>query len=65
MRKENSQSYENFPCARIGLDAQGGGVAIEEALHDKNKLKEGEQLIWPVIDYKKVRIQTIKLDFIY
>ena len=42
-----------FPCARIGLDAQGGGVAIEEALHDKNKLKEGEQLIWPVIDYNK------------
>ena len=42
-----------FPCARIGLDAQGGGVAIEEALHDKNKLKEGEKLIWPVIDYNK------------
>ena len=42
-----------FPCARIGLDAQGGGVAIEEALHDKNKLKEGEQLIWPFIDYNK------------
>ena len=42
-----------FPCARIGLDAQGGGVAIEEALHDKNKLKEGEQLIWPYIDYNK------------
>lgn len=44
-----------FPCARIGLDAQGGGVAIEEALHDKNKLKEGEQLIWPIIDYKKAK----------
>jgi hypothetical protein len=42
-----------FPCARIGLDAQGGGVAIEEALHDKNKLKEGEKLIWPTIDYNK------------
>ena len=40
-----------FPCARIGLDAQGGGVAIEEALHDPAKLEEGEQLIWPVIDY--------------
>ena len=44
-----------FPCARIGFDAQGGGVAIEEALHDKNKLKEGEQLIWPIIDYKKAK----------
>jgi hypothetical protein len=42
-----------FPCARIGLDAQGGGVAIEEALHDPGKLQEGEQLIWPAIDYSK------------
>jgi hypothetical protein len=42
-----------FPCERIGLDAQGGGVAIEEALHDPSKLEEGEQLIWPVIDYEK------------
>jgi len=42
-----------FPCSRIGLDAQGGGVAIEEALHDPSKLEEGENLIWPVIDYDK------------
>jgi hypothetical protein len=42
-----------FPCSRIGLDAQGGGVAIEEALHDPSKLEEGENLIWPVIDYNK------------
>jgi hypothetical protein len=42
-----------FPCARIGMDAQGGGVAIEEALHDPNKLEEGEQLLWPVIDNNK------------
>jgi hypothetical protein len=42
-----------FPCARIGMDAQGGGVAIEEALHDPNKLEEGEQLLWPVIDSNK------------
>jgi hypothetical protein len=42
-----------FPCARIGLDAQGGGVAIEEALHDPGKLEEGENLIWPVIDMNK------------
>jgi len=41
-----------FPCARIGMDAQGGGVAIEEALHDPGKLEEGEVLIWPVIDGK-------------
>lgn len=42
-----------FPCLRIGMDAQGGGVAIEEALHDPNKLEEGEQLIWPIIDPNK------------
>ena len=42
-----------FPCARIGMDAQGGGVAIEEALHDSSKLEEGELEIWPVIDYNK------------
>jgi hypothetical protein len=42
-----------FPCARIGMDAQGGGVAIEEALHDPGKLEEGEVLIWPAIDTNK------------
>lgn len=42
-----------FPCARIGMDAQGGGVAVEEALHDPGKLEEGENLIWPVIDINK------------
>ncbi len=42
-----------FPCARMGIDAQGGGVAIEEALHDPSKLEEGEHLIWPIIDYDK------------
>jgi hypothetical protein len=42
-----------FPCARIGMDAQGGGVAIEEALHDPGKLEEGEALIWPAIDTNK------------
>ena len=42
-----------FPCARIGLDAQGGGVAIEEALHDPSKLEDGENLIWPVINLER------------
>lgn len=42
-----------FPCARIGMDAQGGGVAIEEALHDPSKLEEGENPIWPIIDINK------------
>jgi hypothetical protein len=42
-----------FPPVRIGIDAQGGGVAIEEALHDPGKLEEGENLIWPAIDPNK------------
>ena len=41
-----------FPCERIGMDAQGGGIAIEEALHDPAKLEDGEHLIWPVIENK-------------
>jgi hypothetical protein len=41
-----------FPPYKIGMDAQGGGVAIEEALHDPGKLEEGEQLIWPGIEDK-------------
>ena len=42
-----------FPPIKIGMDAQGGGVAIEESLHDPSKLEEGEVLIWPIIDYDK------------
>ena len=42
-----------FPCMEIALDAQGGGIAVMEALHDKDKVREGEQKIWPVIDYDK------------
>jgi len=42
-----------FPCLHIAMDAQGGGVAVMESLHDKDKLKEGEIAIWPVIDDDK------------
>lgn len=44
---------KTFPPIKIGLDAQGGGVAIEESFHDPSKLEEGETLIWPIIDYAK------------
>ena len=44
-----------FPPKVIGMDAQGGGVAIEEALHDPSKLQEGEVLIWPTINYDKAK----------
>ena len=39
-----------FPCERIGIDSQGGGYAVLEALHDKDKLQEGELPIWEVKD---------------
>jgi hypothetical protein len=42
-----------FPCVRIAMDAQGGGIAVMEALHDSSKLSEHEQPIWPVINPDK------------
>lgn len=35
-----------FPTDNIAIDAQGGGRAILESFHDKNKLQEGEQYLW-------------------
>ena len=46
---------KTFPPKVIGMDAQGGGVAIEEALHDPRNLENGEHLIWPTIDYNKTK----------
>jgi len=42
-----------FPCIHISIDAQGGGIAIIESLHDKDKMKDGELPIWPIIDDQK------------
>lgn len=42
-----------FPCERIALDSQGGGVAVLEALHDPDKMDPGEVQIWPVVDPQK------------
>jgi hypothetical protein len=42
-----------FPCVHIAMDAQGGGIAVMESLHDKDKVDEKEQLIWPIIDQNK------------
>lgn len=41
-----------FPCVEIALDAQGGGIAVMEALHDKDKMEADEVAIWPTIDEK-------------
>jgi hypothetical protein len=42
-----------YPCARIALDKQGGGISIEEALGDETRLREGEVPILPTIDDEK------------
>lgn len=42
-----------FPCIHIAIDAQGGGIAVMESLHDHDKIKSGEMPIWPIIDNNK------------
>lgn len=42
-----------FPCVHIAMDAQGGGVAVMESLHDVDKLQDGEIAIWPTINDDK------------
>lgn len=42
-----------FPTKNIAIDAGGGGKTIYEALHDKDKLQPGEQMIWEVYDNEK------------
>ncbi len=42
-----------FPCVHIAMDAQGGGIAVMESLHDTDKIQDGEHPIWPVIDDDK------------
>jgi hypothetical protein len=42
-----------FPTIHVSMDAQGGGIAVSEALHDKKRLLEGEIPIWPTIDENK------------
>lgn len=44
---------KRFPCVRVAMDSQGGGISIMEALQRPENLKEGEQRIWPVINPDK------------
>jgi len=44
---------KRFPCVHIAMDAGGGGIAVMESLHDKDKIQEGELAIWEVIDEDK------------
>lgn len=42
-----------FPCVKIGMDMQGGGLALMEALHDPKHLKDGEEPLWEEVDFDK------------
>jgi hypothetical protein len=42
-----------FPTERIMLDSQGGGIAVNEALHETSNLLPGEVPFWPVIEEDK------------
>ena len=41
---------KSFNCERVVMDSQGGGYQVYEALHDKDKINNDEQLIWEKID---------------
>ena len=50
--KKIRQLMNVYPCSEVALDAQGGGIAVMEALHDKDKIPNGELPIWPVVEDK-------------
>jgi len=45
--------YDKFNVDLIAIDSQGGGKQIVDAMNDKDKMNEGEDFLWPVIDEKK------------
>jgi hypothetical protein len=47
-KKLRDLSYR-FSTDHIGIDSQGGGVSIFEALHDTTQLDQGELKYWPYI----------------
>ena len=42
-----------FNIVHIAMDAQGGGYAVAEALHDSSQIQAGEVAIWPIINPEK------------
>ena len=47
------QLMQIFPCDRIMMDSQGGGVAVEEVLQDAKRLESGEKPIYQIIEEGK------------
>ena len=52
-----------FPCERIMMDSQGGGIPVMEALHDPDKYDpdNNEHAIWPVKDPEKPLMTDAKV----
>jgi len=44
---------KRFRCVHISCDSQGGGASVEEILHDEDKMSQGEQRIWQIIEEDK------------
>jgi len=40
---------KRFPTEHIGMDTQGGGIAVMEALHELEQMEENERPLWPYI----------------
>jgi hypothetical protein len=51
--KKIRQLMKVFPCTEVAIDAQGGGIAVVEALQDRDKISDGEVQIWPTIEEKE------------
>jgi len=51
---------KRFPCERLMVDKQGGGIAVAESLHDLDKVGEGEVPIWEIIEEKKEKDSDTK-----
>lgn len=51
--KKVRELMKAFNVVAIGIDAQGGGTSLAEALQDEDKLEEGQVPLWPIIEEKK------------
>jgi hypothetical protein len=49
-----------FPTVRVGIDGQGGGGAIIEALHDRSIMEANEDQLWLIVDDDKPKDTDIK-----
>lgn len=45
--------YKRFNIEAIAIDSQGGGKQIVDAMNDKDKMQEGEDFLWPIIEEDK------------